>query len=131
MKHSFILKFDGSSQPNPGPSGCGYEITLNGDQVEIKGRSIGFATINEAEYLGLIDGFEALKRLGIREAEVYGDSMLVCKQVSGLWKVKAENLKGLWKKAVDLKTELGIVKIEHIPRKENTVADRMAKESVV
>lgn len=126
-----ILKFDGASKFNPGPSGTGYEIVVGGEQVETGGRSLGKATCNEAEYTALIDGLEALKRLGIQSAEVYGDSALVCNQISGIWKVKKQNLIGLWKRAVELKNELGVKKIEHIPRSENAVADCLASNYAI
>ena len=46
-----------------------------------------------AEYEVCIAGMEALRELGVKEAEVFGDSILVIAQAQKLWKVKEENLK--------------------------------------
>ena len=45
------------------------------------------------EYEVCIAGMEALRELGVKEAEVFGDSILVIAQAQKLWKVKEENLK--------------------------------------
>ena len=41
-----------------------------------------------AEYEACIAGMEALQELGVKEAEVLGDSILVIAQAQRLWKVK-------------------------------------------
>ena len=45
------------------------------------------------EYEVCIAGMEALRELGVKEAEVFGDSILVIAQAQKLWKVKEKNLK--------------------------------------
>ena len=46
------------------------------------------ATNNRAEYEACIVGMEAFRELGVKEAEVFGDSTLVIAQAQRLWKVK-------------------------------------------
>ena len=46
---------------------------------------------NMAEYKACITGMEALRELGVKKAEIFGDSTLVITQK--LWKVKEEHLK--------------------------------------
>ena len=45
------------------------------------------------EYKAYIVGMEAFQELGVKEAEVFGDSTLVIGQAQKLWKVKEEHLK--------------------------------------
>ena len=51
------------------------------------------STNNMAEYEACIVGMEALRELGVKEAEVFGDSTLVIAQAQKLWKMKEEHLK--------------------------------------
>ena len=44
-------------------------------------------------YEAYIVGMEAFQELGVKEAEVFGDSTLVIGQAQKLWKVKEEHLK--------------------------------------
>jgi ribonuclease HI len=138
---SYLLQFDGASEPNPGPSGSAYvifspvETDENGDSVR---RVIqeGFiysphATNNEAEYNSLILGLTKALELGITELDVEGDSNLVVNQVQGLWKVKVPRLVPLQSKANKLLWKLKKWTVKHIPREENTDADRLSKEALV
>ena len=45
------------------------------------------------EYEVCIAGMEALRELGVKEAEVFGDSTLVIAQTQKFWKLKEEHLK--------------------------------------
>ena len=51
------------------------------------------ANNNMAEYKACNARMEALQELGVKEAEVFGDSTLVIAQAQKLWKVKEEHLK--------------------------------------
>ena len=46
-----------------------------------------------AEYEACIAGMEVLRKLRVKEAEIFGDSTLVIAQAQKLWKVKEEHLK--------------------------------------
>ena len=48
---------------------------------------------NMAEYKACNARMEAFQELGVKEAEVFGDSTLVIAQAQKLWKVKEEHLK--------------------------------------
>ncbi|HAV92899.1 TPA: hypothetical protein DCW38_06945 [candidate division WOR-3 bacterium] len=54
-----VLKFDGGSRGNPGPSACAYEIDFDGEKI-CKGILLGEATNNYAEWMGLLNGLEEL-----------------------------------------------------------------------
>lgn len=137
---SYLLQFDGASEPNPGPSGSAYVIYSpiqtdeNGDQVRTVIQE-GFtyiprATNNEAEYTALILGLTKALELGITEIEVEGDSNLVVQQVQGLWKVKVPKLVPLQSKANKLLWKFKKWTVKHIPREENEDADRLSKEAL-
>lgn len=136
-----LLQFDGASEPNPGPSGSAYVIFSpiepdeHGDQVRQVVKEgflyIPYATNNEAEYNALILGLTKALELGITEIEVEGDSNLVVNQVQGLWKVKVPKLVPLQSKANKLLWKFKKWSVKHIPREENTDADRLSKEALV
>ena len=50
-------------------------------------------TNNQAEYEACIFGLESLRDMGAEQVTVYGDSMLVIKQISKEWEVKEDKLK--------------------------------------
>jgi ribonuclease HI len=137
---SYLLQFDGASEPNPGPSGSAYVIyspiatDKDGDQVRTVIQEgfiyIPHATNNEAEYNALILGLTKALELGITELDVEGDSNLVVNQVQGLWKVKVHKLVPLQSKANKLLWKLKKWTVKHIPREENTDADRLSKEAL-
>jgi ribonuclease HI len=136
----YLLQFDGASEPNPGQSGSAYVIfspiktDINGDQIRILIQEgfnyIPYATNNEAEYNSLILGLTKALELGIEEIEVEGDSNLVINQVQGLWKVKVPRLVPLQSKANKLLWKFKKWTIKHIPREENTDADKLSKEAI-
>ncbi len=137
---SFLLQFDGASEPNPGPSGSAYVIFSpittdeQGDQVRHVVQEgflyLDHATNNEAEYNALIVGLQQALSLGITDIEVEGDSNLVIQQVQGLWKVKVPRLVPLQSKANKLLWKFKTWKIKHVYREENTDADRLSKEAL-
>jgi ribonuclease HI len=137
---SYLLQFDGASEPNPGPSGGAY-VLFSPIQEDADGNLFrtpiqeGFiymphGTNNEAEYSGLILGLRKALELGIQEIDVEGDSNLVINQVQGLWKVKVPHLVPLQSKAKKLLWKFKKWTVNHIPRDENADADRLSKEAL-
>jgi len=126
----YSVYFDGCSKGNPGPAGAGYVIYK--DDVEIDSESIylGTQTNNFAEYSGLIYALKKANSLGITEMNVYGDSMLVIKQMKGLYKVKAAGLKTLYEYAVILSSKIKI-NYNHVLRVNNKRADELANEALI
>ncbi len=138
---SYLLQFDGASEPNPGPSGSAYVIFSpiqtdeNGDQfrnlIQEGFTYIPHATNNEAEYNALILGLTKALELGISEIEVEGDSNLVVQQVQGNWKVKVPKLVPLQSKANKLLWKFKKWSVKHVYREDNVDADRLSKEALV
>ena len=122
------MKFDGGSRGNPGPAGAGAVLYDEGG-YEVSSVSAflnGNATNNQAEYTGLVIGLEEALELGCTELVVYGDSMLVVKQVDGEWKCKSDNIKPLLEHTRQLKSSFRAFSIEHVYRKDNSRADELA-----
>ena len=128
---TFVLYFDGSSKRNPGRGGAGAVLYTQSDT----NRSEMFAlshfvgenvTNNFAEYTGLVIGLtECLKR-GVKQLCVKGDSLLVIQQMRGVYKVKSENLKGVYVQAKDLASQFETIEFIHVYREENTRADELS-----
>ena len=120
---------DGGARGNPGPAGYGARIERDGAVHELKG-ALGVATNNVAEYHGLLAALEWATGAGVAALHVRSDSLLVVKQMLGAWKVKHDGLKPLHARARALVRQVGSVTFEHVPREENTEADRLANEAM-
>ena len=68
-------------------------IILDGSHVPLVIKLNFEVTNSIAKYETYIAEMEALRELGVRVAEAFGDSMLVIAQAQKLWKVKEEHLK--------------------------------------
>jgi len=124
---------DGGARGNPGPAGAGVVILENGRTIAAFGKYLGDAiTNNWAEYEALVLGITDARRLGLidRHIEFRMDSELIVKQMQGLYKVKDQNLKLQHAKVRELLLEFEHVHFTHIPREENSEADRLVNEAI-
>lgn len=123
------LYCDGASRGNPGEAGIGCVILLNDNRkIEIS-EYIGQTTNNVAEYNALIRGLEEALEVGVDEVEIFSDSELLVRQMTGIYKVKNKNLIPLYEKIRQLLSNLKSHKIIHINREDNSMADKLAKEA--
>ena len=127
---SYVLFFDGCSKGNPGFAGAGAVIYKDDKEIWSKSEYLEKQTNNYAEYYGLIMGLKWAVDKGIKQLSVNGDSMLVIKQMMGVYNVKSPNLIELYKEAVDLKSQFETIEFQHIYRNENERADELANELV-
>ncbi|PKA46092.1 hypothetical protein AXF42_Ash015383 [Apostasia shenzhenica] len=86
------------------------------------------ATNNQAEYEALIAGLNFALSMAIKRIQVFSDSLLVVNQVNQTFETKDEVLKKYLKLARSLISLFENFSLTHIPREENQVADRLAKE---
>jgi len=125
------LYTDGAARGNPGPAGAGAVIVSpNGHVVAKIGKFLGDSTNNVAEYTGLILGLKRARAMGIKELDVYSDSELLVKQLSGDYAVKADHLKPLHDEAQALLRAFPEVQVTHIPREQNAAADEMSNRAI-
>lgn len=125
-----VLRTDGGSRGNPGPSGIGFVIEQDGEAVCKGGRFLGSQTNNVAEYEALIWGLENVEALGFSAVTVYADSELLVKQVNGEYRVKSDGLKPLFARARKLLAQFGSFKVIHVRREHNAEADEMANQAM-
>jgi len=124
------LYFDGCSKGNPGKSGAGFVIYENDLEIYSESKFLGKQTNNFAEYSGLLLGLKKAKEMGIHDLNVYGDSMLVIKQMNGEYKVKATGLLTLYNLAKEYSSNMKIT-FQHIYRDKNKRADELANNSII
>lgn len=122
---------DGGSRGNPGPSGIGV-IILDSKKKKIKElcRYIGETTNNIAEYSALIHGLEEASSLEATDVVVYLDSELLARQLSGEYRVKDENMKALFDKALAILKNFNSFEIKHIDRQMNKEADKLVNKAI-
>ncbi len=126
-----LLYCDGASRGNPGKAAYGF-VLLDGSGrlVAEGGETLGTTTNNVAEYRGLVAGLEAAAAAGVSELEVRLDSLLLVRQVSGDFRVKAAGLKPWHRQAVGLLARIGRARVVHIPREQNSRADALANAAL-
>ena len=128
-KECYLLQFDGKAEPNPGESSGGAVLFSKDKRVVFEtGEYMKHATNNQAEYTGLIIGLKLAFSIGVKTLLVEGDSNLVIKQVSGLWKVKNEGMKKLHAEARENALKFDFIAVKHVLRDKNQHADRLTNE---
>jgi len=126
-----IAYVDGGSRGNPGPAGYGVVIQdAKGKTLETLSRAIGTTTNNVAEYQALLAALEYATARQSRGLKIYCDSELVVRQMQGRYRVQSPDLKPLYQQACELANRLDRFVIEHVPREQNSVADRLANEAM-
>jgi len=127
-----VVEADGGSRGNPGPAGYGAVVrdAASGEVLREVAAGIGRATNNVAEYEGLLAGLRAALELDPAQVVVRMDSKLVVEQMSGRWQVKHPDMRVLAQQAFDLVRRLPAVTFRHIPRAQNSHADRLANEAM-
>lgn len=129
MKYKIFT--DGASSGNPGPSGYGYIILDENDNVvRSSSKFIGHSTNNIAEYLGLYNALKDVSDLDPDFIEIFLDSELIVKQIKGEYKVRNEKLKEIYIKIVEILKNYNYT-ITHISRQLNKGADKLAKDAIV
>ena len=119
---------DGGCSGNPGPAAIGVVIQESGKTIRTLSRAIGQGTNNIAEYTALIVALQEALILKADEVSVKADSELMCKQVSGAYAVKHENIKPLFAQVKHLITGFKSFQITHVPREQNAEADALVRQ---
>ena len=119
---------DGASRGNPGPSAYAYVlVSIDGQVVEEGSGFLGRRTNNEAEYQALIAGLTAAGRLGATSLEVYSDSELMVRQMTGSYRVSSPRLRPLYQEAQALTRHFRGVTFRPVSREHPLIvrADRL------
>jgi ribonuclease HI len=133
MSTKLIIHTDGAAKGNPGPSGIGVAIYKEGDEtnpIATLHEYIGEVTNNVAEYKAMIRGLsEALLR-GADSIEARTDSELMARQIAGRYKVSSGPLIALHAEAKSLLARFDRARVVHIPREQNSLADKLANQGI-
>ena len=125
------LYVDGGARGNPGPAAGGYVIMdSEGNVIRSEGFFLGEATNNIAEYSALLKGLESVREIDVREIDIFSDSELVVKQIIGEYRVKNRAIGEIYLRVQQVLLSFDRWQIRHIPREENTHADRLVNEAL-
>ena len=126
-----VAYIDGGARGNPGPAGYGVRVEdERGAMLHELHGFIGRSTNNVAEYHGLIAALRYAQQHGHRIVRIRSDSELLVKQMRGEYRVRHAGLRPLHQQARALADNLERVAYEHVPREENTHADRLANTAM-
>ena len=122
---------DGGARGNPGPAAAAFLILSEDNKVlNAQSQFLGKRTNNQAEYEALIAALEASIQLGAEEIVCHLDSELVCRHLTGEYKVKNVDLRKLWGRVQELKRCFKRVTYLGVPRTNKYIqeADRLVNE---
>lgn len=113
----FFVYSDGGARGNPGPAAVGVLICDDkGNKIGDHSEVIGEATNNVAEYTAVLRGLTLASELGGGELDYFLDSELVARQLSGVYKLKAEHLRPLFMEVKEKEKKFRRVTFFHLPR---------------
>jgi ribonuclease HI len=128
---AYRINIDGGSRGNPGPAAYGVIIRDGSGEVVAKlKKHIGRLTNNVAEYYGLIAALDYAESHHVKAIRVESDSELLVKQMRGQYKVKSEDLRPLFERALKMSKTFETFRIEHVYREQNREADALANEAL-
>ena len=137
---------DGGARGNPGPAACAFVVYEGGPSTSSglpalkmrakRGKYLGVATNNEAEYSAVVEALSYLGNLSdlgdLDQAQFFLDSSLVVNQLNGLFKIKEPRLRAFLVKIRELEQGLSPTKMtySHVPREKNAEADLLVNETL-
>lgn len=137
MGRSLRVEADGGSRGNPGVAGYGALVrdVDTGELLVELAAPLGRASNNVAEYRGMLAGLRAAHTIDpAADVEVAMDSKLVVEQMSGRWKIKHPDMRGLALQGRDIVAEIsgagGSVEFTWLPRDANADADALSNRGM-
>ena len=126
-----ILRTDGASRGNPGPAAAGIVVEdADGTVLAQRGQYLGEMPNNQAEYCALILGLKLVTDRRPAAVDIYMDSELVVRQMTGVYQVRDATLQQLYREAAALVKALPHVTFTHVRRAQNALADRLANQAL-
>ena len=128
-----VIYTDGGARGNPGPAGAGAIAYEGTRKLFVIKKYLGEQTNNWAEYEALALALSEAKKRGLagRSIEVRMDSELVVRQINNEYQVKEETLWPQYMKIHNLiVASFPSIHVRHIPRGENSEADRLVNEVI-
>ncbi|MCO5559388.1 hypothetical protein L7F22_012987 [Adiantum nelumboides] len=122
------LYFDGAYKRKVDKASVGISIQdEDGKKVFGKGLLMeNTLSNNEAEYVALALGLEWCVSMGIKQLNVFGDALLLIKQVHGTWACRNQSLVPRLRRVKELMKKFEAIQLYHVPRRKNQEADALA-----
>jgi probable phosphoglycerate mutase len=134
-----VIRTDGAARGNPGPASLGA-VLIDGSRADALdpvappdatiSEALGIQTNNVAEWTGTVEALKLAHRLGAEKVDLFLDSKLIVEQLHGRWKVKDAKLAPLHAEAKALLAGFRRWSATHVPRAQNSQADRLANEAL-
>ena len=122
---------DGASRGNPGPAALGVVVQdARGRIVAEIAEFFGEATNNVAEYRALLRGLREAAVHGADDLEIFADSDLLVRQITGSYRVKSTHLIPLHQETLAALAAFRRWRIERVPRGKNAAADALANRAI-
>lgn len=126
---------DGGARGNPGEAAIAVIVKDEmGKVITSLAKRLGFSSNNQAEYQAVIAALSLLKNrqdLSFSHVDIFLDSLLLVKQLNGLFKVKNAILRQMLLSIRLLEAELNIpISYRHISRQENKQADFLVNQAL-
>ena len=121
---------DAGARGNPGHAAIAVLIYDGPKLVHHQAEYIGIATNNQAEYRAVIKALELADIMSASEVSMFTDSELVCRQITGEYRVKNPDLKPLHEKVKSLERKFQKVSYASVPRDnpKTRFADRLVNK---
>ena len=123
-----IAYVDGGSHGSPGPSGIGVVIEQPGSEKVRIAKAIGRQDNNVAEYVALLEALQHAVAVKARTLQVYSDSQIVVRQMTGQYACRSPRLYSLNWTCRKLARSLAF-SIAHISRDQNLEANELANRA--
>jgi ribonuclease HI len=126
----YALRADGASKGNPGPAGAGAVLyTPPGVILAQSSLYLGRRTNNVAEYSALLLGLALARSYGLTQLEIFMDSELTVRQITGAYRVNSPGLLPYYSEAKRQLASLEKFRISHVYRDSNQEADQLASRA--
>jgi ribonuclease HI len=122
------LFFDGLVCSKGQGAGC-VVVSPSGVYIDLSIRLEFACTNNQADYESLLHGLEFLRDLGARDVDVFGDTNLIAQQIKGDSQCLDGVLNSYRDKCLHIIKLFDTYSIKHIPREENSQANRLAQQA--
>lgn len=129
MQRELFIFTDGGARGNPGPAAIGVFIQdQRGKVIAQLGKKIGNTTNNQAEYKAILEGLSWVIENGtdVKSVNFFLDSELICRQITGRYRVKNKDLTKLLSSAREKEAKIKApLFYNYVSRSKNKNADKL------
>jgi ribonuclease HI len=134
MKQSSSLEIytDGASRGNRGPAAYAFLFARGGVVTCEESAYIGMATNNTAEYRAIIAALSKAREITQGHIEVFSDSELVIRQITGRYRITKPHLSMLRFEIAELEQKFSSISFRNVPRENSLIrrCDQLCNETL-